>query len=253
VSHITLENFNYLPFHSLQTMNVTLLEATRRGIMQNREFKGYPLFSNGVPGTGRLDRFGAVYVFNDDYLFPKSGLGLHPHANVEIITVMVTGQESHEDNLGYHQILSAGSVQLISAGIGMQHAGGNVSDSEDSRHLQIWVAPHTKNTKPTVQLYPSPASTPSNEWRCEVSPDGQQGSLTIQQDVWLFQGRFAPGTVRYALQRPGHGVLIYVLEGTINLGNVAATQEDTFFITDVSNLEIMVTEAASLLLIETLL
>ncbi|GAB3572334.1 pirin family protein [Hymenobacter daeguensis] len=234
-------------------MNITLLKAAQRGLMQHREFKGYPLFSNGASGTGRPASFGAIYVFNDDYLFPKSGLGMHPHANVEIITVMLAGQESHEDSLGYHQILPAGAVQLISAGTGMQHAGGNISDSEDSRHLQIWVAPRRQNTRPAVQLYPAPTSAPANEWRCEVSPNGQQGSLTIQQEAWLFQGRFAPGTVRYALQQPGHGVLLYVLAGNITLDDVTAAQEDTLFITDAASLEIQVAEDASLLLMETVL
>jgi len=234
-------------------MNITLLKAAQRGLMQHQEFKGYPLFSNGAPGTGRPDGFGAVYVFNDDYLFPKSGLGMHPHANVEIITVMVAGQESHEDNLGYHQILPAGAVQLISAGTGMQHAGGNMSDLEDSRHLQIWVAPRRQHTKPAVQLYPAPLSAPANEWRCEVSPTGQQGSLIIQQDVWLFQGQFAPGTVRYTLQRPEHGVLIYVLAGEISLGNMSAGQEDTLFIADAPSIEITVEKDAKLMLMETIL
>lgn len=97
-------------------MKITLLKAAQRGTMQHRDFKAYPLFSNGAPGTGRPASFGAIYVFNDDYLFPKSGLGMHPHANVEIITVMVAGRESHADNLGHHQEMGAGAVQLISAG-----------------------------------------------------------------------------------------------------------------------------------------
>jgi redox-sensitive bicupin YhaK (pirin superfamily) len=129
----------------------------------------------------------------------------------------------------------------------------NISDSEDSRHLQIWVAPRRQNTRPAVQLYPAPADTPPNEWRCAVSPDGRQGSLTIQQDVWLFQGQFAPSTVRYASQQPGTGVLLYVLAGKLSLGGVAANQEDTLFVTDASNLEILVTEEATLLLLETVL
>jgi redox-sensitive bicupin YhaK (pirin superfamily) len=166
---------------------------------------------------------------------------------------MVAGRESHEDNLGYHQELAAGAVQLISAGTDMQHAGGNSSDSEDSRHLQIWVAPRSMYTKLAVQLYPSLVSAPSNGWRCKVSPDGRQDSLTIKQDVWLFQGQFEPSAVDYALQQPGTSLLIYVLRGRISLDSVMATQEDTLFITDESNLEFTVAEEASLLLIETIL
>ena len=49
---------------------------------------------------------------------------MHRHANVEIVTIMVSGVESHEDTLGIHENYEAGDVQLISAGSGMSHAGG---------------------------------------------------------------------------------------------------------------------------------
>jgi redox-sensitive bicupin YhaK (pirin superfamily) len=165
-------------------MKTTILKAAQRGTMRHPQLTGHLLFSNGAKDTGRPDAFGAVYVFNDDYMGPGAYAGLHPHANVEIITVMVAGRESHADNLGYQQELGAGAVQLISAGMGIEHAGGNVSKSEDAHHLQIWVAPRSHNTAPAVQLKPAPASAPRNAWQCAVSPDGRQGSLRINQVSW---------------------------------------------------------------------
>ena len=232
-------------------MKTARLAAAQRGIMRNREFWGYALFSNGVAGTNRLHQFGAVHVFNDDYLFPISGLGMHPHANVEIITVMVAGRESHEDNMGYHQELDPGAVQLISAGRGMQHAGGNLSDRADSRHLQIWVTPRTRNTPPSVQLKPPTSDVRLNQWVGQVSPTGSQGTLTIQQDLWLYQGAFDPDATRYSLQKAGNGVLIYVLEGIIRVGDVSAGREDTLFVTDTEDVAFVVEAPASLLLMET--
>ncbi len=82
-------------------MKVNLLNKNQRGLIENKEFRGFHLFSNGAKGTARPDKFGAVYVFNDDYLFPKSYVGMHSHANVEVITVMLEGAESHEDSLNY--------------------------------------------------------------------------------------------------------------------------------------------------------
>jgi len=112
------------------------------------EAGNYSLFSNGAKGTARPDKFGTVYVFNDDYLLPKSYVGMHPHANVEVITVMLEGAESHEDSLDYRQQIEKGAVQLISGGTGIRHAGGNISATGDSRHLQIWIAPNVLNTTP---------------------------------------------------------------------------------------------------------
>lgn len=234
-------------------MKVNLLKAAQRGTMENRKFRGFPLFSNGATGTGRLHNFGSVYVFNDDYLYPKSGLGMHPHANVEIITVMVAGRESHEDSLGHYQELGPGAVQLISGGRGIEHAGGNLSASEDSRHLQIWVAPRTRDETPTVRVNAAPVDPARNAWRCDVSPDGRADSLTINQAVWLFQGDFDKGTTRYALQQPGTGLLLYVLAGTITVGGQTAAQDDTLFITEATELTTVVENDASLVLMETVL
>lgn len=72
-----------------------------------------------------------------------------------------------------------------------------MSTSEDAHHLQIWVTPRTRDTPPGVQLWPAPASPARQAWQEAVSPDGRRGSLRIGQDVWLLQGTFEPGALRY--------------------------------------------------------
>ena len=234
-------------------MKTTVLKAAQRGTMRHPDLTGFFLFSNGAKGTGRPDSFGAVYVFNDDYMRPQAYVGLHPHANVEIITVMVTGRESHADNLGYDQELKAGAVQLISAGTGIRHAGGNASASEEANHLQIWVAPRSPDTAPSVQLKPAPKNAPRNAWQCAVSPDGQQGSLRISQEVWLYQGVFEPGALSYATQQAGQGLLLYVLAGRLRVGEETAGRGDTLFITEADQVAAVVEEAATLVLLETIM
>jgi redox-sensitive bicupin YhaK (pirin superfamily) len=36
--------------------------------------------------------FGALRVLNDDIIQPGPGFGVHPHANMEIISYMVSGE-----------------------------------------------------------------------------------------------------------------------------------------------------------------
>lgn len=232
-------------------MKVNILDKRQRGLIDNRIFKGFPLFSNGEKGTVRPDNFGAVYVFNDDYLFPNSYLGMHPHANVEVITVMLEGAESHEDSLGYQQQIEKGAVQLISGGTGIRHAGGNISAVGDSRHLQIWVTPKVLNTTPTVQLRQPDATVPKNVWSRKISPDGSDDSLIIKQDAWLFQGLFEKGNASYQLQRKGNGVMMYIVEGSITLGDSIFNKEDALFITEAKEIAMSVDDTASIVLIET--
>ncbi len=232
-------------------MNLTKLSRDQRGAMVHTDFRGYPLFSNGAKGTVRPDRFGTIQVFNDDYLFAGAYVGMHPHANVEVITVMVAGTETHQDSLGHQQDLPAGSVQLISSGAGIRHAGGNPSATGEAHHLQIWVAPRERNTPPSVQLKLPPAEIPATGWLTQISPDGSGGSLTVKQDVWLQQGVFQKGPVRYQLHQKGHGVMLYVLSGDIRIGDVRAGSEDTLFVTEADSLDLLIDQTASLVLMET--
>lgn len=234
-------------------MNLAKLSRDQRGAMVHAHFRGYPLLSNGVSGTVRPDGFGAIQVFNDDYLFAGAYVGMHPHANVEVITVMLSGTETHQDSLGYQQNLPAGSVQLISSGAGIRHAGGNPSATGEAHHLQIWVAPRERNTSPSVQLKLPPAEVPATGWLSQISPDGSGGGLTVKQDVWLQQGVFEKGPARYQLHQKGHGVMLYVLSGDIQLGEVRVGAEDTLFVTDADSLDLLVDHTASLVLMETAL
>src|SRR5687767_7185672 len=63
--------------------------------------------------------FGLLKAFNDDRLQVGKGFGLHPHANMEIISVMLQGKMSHKDSLGYTEPVEADWVQIMSAGSGL--------------------------------------------------------------------------------------------------------------------------------------
>lgn len=212
-------------------MNINKLISAKRGVVENHEFKGHLLFSLGQPGTTRPDRFGSIYVFNDDVIFPDAYVGMHPHKETEIITIMLAGKESHSDSLGNYQELTAGDVQLISSGTGIRHAGGNLSSTESSRHLQIWIEPKSVETAPTLQLKHRKSGADPDIWNLLVSPDGEAGSLFINQLVWISEGSFSGGEISCKMKNVNNGLLIYVLNGQIKMENGAtAEQEDTLFI-----------------------
>jgi quercetin 2,3-dioxygenase len=65
--------------------------------------------------------FGTLVAFNDDYVSPGKGFGIHPHMNMEIISVMLSGSMNHKDTLGYSHIVHEDWVQIMSAGSGIRH------------------------------------------------------------------------------------------------------------------------------------
>ena len=45
--------------------------------------------------------FGALRVWNDDVVKPGRGFDLHPHDNMEIITIPLKGAVLHQDSMGH--------------------------------------------------------------------------------------------------------------------------------------------------------
>src|SRR5687768_14210034 len=66
--------------------------------------------------------FSALRVFNDDWIQGGGGFDLHPHKDMEIVTVMLQGVLRHKDLLGNDAVLRPNEVQVMSAGRGIQHA-----------------------------------------------------------------------------------------------------------------------------------
>jgi quercetin 2,3-dioxygenase len=219
-------------------MAIKILRPEERGSMENKVFKGQTLFSNGVQNTSRPDAFGTVYVFNDDVLYPESFLGMHPHKNVEIVTIMVSGTESHKDTLGIHENYIAGDVQLISSGKGLYHEGGNVSTVESARHLQIWVAPKTLNLEPKVSV--KKIELDHIGLSLLVSPNSLQESLSINQAVWIYKGKLKLNQkTSYQIQLSGNGVMVYLVNGTLEINSKIVQEGSAVFLTDENSIELV--------------
>jgi redox-sensitive bicupin YhaK (pirin superfamily) len=95
------------------------------------------------------------FVFIDHYRHQSlRGIGdkPHPHAGIEVISYLLSGEVEHRDSLGFKDRLSAGEVQHISAGRGILHAEKPLS----GRHgLQLWTSlpPNLKQSTPTYRSY----------------------------------------------------------------------------------------------------
>src|SRR6476659_5470482 len=94
--------------------------------------------------------FGTLMAFNDDYIEPGKGFAIHPHINMEIISVLLAGKMNHIDSLGYSTVIEEGGVQIMSAGSGLKHEEYNVG-TDEVNFLQIWIQPKLQNISPRYQ------------------------------------------------------------------------------------------------------
>ena len=88
--------------------------------------------------------FGALRVLNDDTVAGGMGFGVHPHDNMEIISIPTSGDLEHQDSMGNTQVIRQGDVQVMSAGTGIQHSEKNKNQDQPVEFFQIWVIPNQK-------------------------------------------------------------------------------------------------------------
>src|SRR3954447_3568720 len=131
--------------------------------------------------------FGTVMAFNDDFLEPGKGFGIHPHVNMEIISVLLKGKMNHKDTLGYSTVIEEGGVQIMSAGSGLRHEEYNIGE-EEVNFLQIWIQPKQQNISPRYQLRSFPLEKRKNKLTTIVSGEEGLTHCWINQNAKLSLG-----------------------------------------------------------------
>ncbi len=134
--------------------------------------------------------FGPLRVINDDVIAAGQGFGMHPHRDMEIITVMVEGELHHRDSMGHAEVLRAGEVQRMSAGTGVVHSEIN-GGSSACRLLQIWIEPASTGIAPAYEQKPFVLA---ESWRLLIDPNAADGAMAIHRPVRLWRANVAAGT-----------------------------------------------------------
>ena len=92
----------------MQIMKKTIHRAATRGYADHGWLRTHHTFSfAGYYDPGRI-HFGALRVLNDDTVAPGEGFGTHPHENMEIVSLVLSGALRHGDSMGNMQLLKPG-------------------------------------------------------------------------------------------------------------------------------------------------
>jgi hypothetical protein len=157
--------------------------------------------------------FGPLRVINDDTIAPGRGFGMHPHRDMEIITVMVEGQLNHRDSLGHAEVLRAGEVQRMSAGTGVVHSEINGGD-QPCRLLQIWIEPSSPGIPPAYGQKPFAIGS---GWTPLLDPEQVDGAMAIHRPVRLWRARPQPGERLELPLAPGCQGWLQLIDGALAL------------------------------------
>jgi len=232
-------------------MNKTLHRADTRGAAEHGWLSSRHTFSFADYQDHERTRFGLLRVINDDVVHPSGGFGTHPHENMEIVSVPLEGELRHQDSMGNTQHIRAGEVQIMSAGTGITHSEFNASDSADVKFLQIWVFPKERDIEPRYDQKLFTAEERANRLQVVVSPDATDAGVRINQDAWFVRGDFRAGEGgRYDVKKPGNGVYLFVIEGSVDVAGESLERRDGLGIEAVADFEFAATADSQLLFIE---
>jgi redox-sensitive bicupin YhaK (pirin superfamily) len=183
----------------------------------------------GQPGLDMLDPFLLLDEFRsdqaNDYI---AGFPNHPHRGFETVTYMLAGRMRHGDNQGNSGLLTAGSVQWMTAGRGILHS--EMPEQEDGLMwgFQLWVNLPAKDKMTTPRYQDiAPERIPEVELAKGVKVRviaGQAGGVTgpVQAeatDAVYLDLRLEQGAQTELAIPAGHNAFVYVYEGQARVGD----------------------------------
>ncbi|HIB90627.1 TPA: pirin family protein [Candidatus Poribacteria bacterium] len=224
--------------------------SRERGYANHEWLETYHSFSFARYYDSKHMNFRYLRVINEDRVQPGTGFGMHSHHDMEIITYILDGSLKHQDSMGNQSIIYTGEVQHISAGTGIMHSELNPSESDPVHFLQIWITPDRMGIEPRYAQRKLRDNISDNQLCLIASKNGENGSITLNQDVNLYVLSLdSGGQVDYELQ-PDRYAWIQVTKGTIKLKDITMEAGDGAAISEEKKLEINANNAAEMLLFD---
>jgi hypothetical protein len=195
--------------------------------------------------------FGLLRVLNDDIVAPGMGFGMHPHDNMEIVTIPLKGTLEHRDSMGNIGVIKPNEIQAMSAGSGLMHSEYNHSKTEEINLLQLWVFPKERNITPRYDQRIFTEEEKTDKFRTIVAPERSDDTMWINQDAYFSVGKFKAGSkVDYSIKHKGNGAYVFIIEGDVKIDDkdmsrrdaIGIWETDKFSIDVKSNTEILVVE-----------
>jgi hypothetical protein len=228
---------------------ITLRKSSERGETKLNWLESYHSFSFADYYDLENMGFGTLRVLNDDTIQPEKGFGAHHHRDREIITIILSGELSHKDNIGNSSIIRENEVQVMSAGTGVVHAEYNDS-KKITKLLQIWIEPRERNLIPRYDQKEFNPNELKGQFKEVVSGEKSEGTLFINQDANLLLGNFGEGKeINYEMQQE-RKVYLFMIEGEAEIMGKKLGKKDAAMIEKESLIKIKSNSESKILIID---
>ena len=198
-------------------MSVTIRRSADRGHQDHGWLDTRHSFSFANYYDAQHMGFRSLRVINEDRIQEGMGFGTHPHRDMEIFSVILSGAIAHRDSMGNERVIKPGEIQLMSAGTGVTHSEFNPSETEPLHLLQIWLEPNQLGLTPSYTEWKPDAATQAQSDVVVVSPDGRDSSATIHQDAIVRRLRLTPGAKKTYVVADGRALWLQVINGDMQI------------------------------------
>lgn len=232
-------------------MHIQLFPAAERGVkdigwLQSNFFFSFSDYYN--PATSS---FGTLFAFNDDFVQAGKGFGVHPHMNMEIVSIMLKGSMNHKDSMGYSNVVHEDWAQIMSAGSGLFHEEYNVGEG-DVNFLQIWILPKQQNIRPRYQWRQFPKDKRRNSLKTIISSEEGLEHCWINQNTKMVLGLYDEAQmVSYTFNQVNKCLFLFVIEGSVTIEEQYVGRRDAIGIWNTYTVSIQTAPNTEFLLIET--
>jgi redox-sensitive bicupin YhaK (pirin superfamily) len=195
--------------------------------------------------------FGMLRVLNDDFVAPGQGFGTHPHKDMEIVSIPLSGELAHKDSTGTEEVIYPNDIQVMSAGTGILHSEYNHSKKNETNFLQLWIFPDKKGHEPRYDQKSFNPNERRNRILTIVSPSKSNGNLWLNQDTYFSMTDLDKNkSVNYKIHSNGSGIYLFVIEGEISVGDEKLLKRDGIGVSDTEELILKAEDDSRVLIIE---
>ena len=170
--------------------------------------------------------YGPLRVFNENIIKPHAGFPSHPHAEMEIVNIVLDGELTYKDDLGHEVTAKAGSVQRITAGTGINVTSTNETDNP-LHVFQLWFLPNKRGLAPSYEHMSLDFLDTNNDLVPLVT--GQkvlENVAFMNSNSTVYYGSLGQGENYDFKTFKIRKTLIYVIEGSMLVNNMEVDKND---------------------------
>jgi len=203
---------------------ITLRKASERGHANHGWLDSHHSFSFADYYDPEHMGVGNLRVINEDRVAAGRGFGTHGHRDMEIVSYVLSGELAHQDSMGNGRegganggVIRPGDVQRMSAGTGVMHSEFNHAQDRTTHFLQIWILPKVRGIRPSYEQKHFAVDERRGRLRTVVSPDGGDGSVSMNADASIFAGLFDGDESERRPLDPQRLAYVHVARGEIDV------------------------------------